>query len=121
MISHNQKIGKNGEDYAIKFILSRGYLILKRNFRCRNGEIDIIAKDNKEIVFIEVKTRTNLKYGVPSLAVNDLKKQHIARVAKYYLHKYNLEDRLIRFDVVEILIKNGKFFVNYLKNVDFNL
>ena len=120
-IFHNQKIGKKGEDYAVKSLLNKGYKILERNFKCKSGEIDIIAKDKKEIVFIEVKTRTNLNYGVPSLAVNNSKKQHIVKVAKYYLHKYNLENRIIRFDVIEIIIKNNNFFVNHMINVDFNL
>ena len=120
-IFHNQEIGKKGEDYAVKSLLNKGYKILERNFKCKSGEIDIIAKDKKEIVFIEVKTRTNLNYGVPSLAVNNSKKQHIVKVAKYYLHKYNLENRIIRFDVIEIIIKNNNFFVNHMINVDFNL
>ena len=72
-------IGKYGEDMACDYLKHNEYYILERNFNCKQGEIDIVAYDNKinEIVFIEVKTITNFNYGFPSEAVNKLKQKHI--------------------------------------------
>ena len=61
----NQKIGKLGEKLAAQYLESKGYEILERNFYCRQGEIDIIAKEKTKIIFIEVKSRTSVKYGKP--------------------------------------------------------
>ena len=63
--SKAQLVGKTGEEIAEIYLIKNGYKILERNFSCRQGEIDIIARDIKEIVFVEVKTRTNKKYGEP--------------------------------------------------------
>ena len=110
-------LGNLGEDIACKFILNKGYEIVERNFYCRQGEIDIIAKDKNEIVFIEVKSRSSIQYGCPSEAVNKQKIRHLYRTAKYYLYKNKYLNNYIRFDVIEILIKNGKFNVNHIKQI----
>lgn len=116
-----QTIGKFGEDIAYSYLLDNNYKILERNFSCSQGEIDIVSYDekNNEIVFVEVKTRTSFEYGFPSEAVNKLKKKHILNSAKYYLYCKNLEDRFVRFDVVEIVIdtRNVKYKLNHLKGV----
>jgi putative endonuclease len=70
-------LGSWGESIAAKFLTRKGYIILERNFRCRLGEIDIIALDRKSIIFIEVKTRRNQKYGLPCEAVNTQKIRHL--------------------------------------------
>ena len=62
----NKEIGKLGEEIATQYLRNKGYKILDRNFMCRQGEIDIVAHTKKELVFVEVKTRTNLSYGRPS-------------------------------------------------------
>ncbi len=84
---YKQETGKTGEELASKYIEKQGYKIVERNFRCRQGEIDIIAEDKQELVFIEVKTRTNLSYGFPAEAVNYVKQKHINKATKYYLYK----------------------------------
>ena len=66
---YKQTEGKSGEDAAVYYLTNLGYLIICRNFKCMQGEIDIIAKDGKNLVFVEVKTRTNTKYGEPKEAV----------------------------------------------------
>ena len=71
----NKETGKLGEDIAVHYLKQNGYVILDRNFECRQGEIDIITLDEKEIVFVEVKTRTSNKYGAPSEAVNKIKQK----------------------------------------------
>ena len=85
-MEYKQIIGAKGEEKACKYLKMKGYQIMEKNYRCKLGEIDIIAKDkNKEIVFIEVKTRSNLKYGNPAEAVNSGKQIHIKKVASYFL------------------------------------
>ena len=116
-IHEKKEFGNKGEDIASEYLEKRGYIILERNFYCRQGEIDIIAKDKNEIVFIEVKSRSSIQYGCPSEAVNKLKIRHLYRTAKYYLYKNKYLNNYIRFDVIEILIKNGKFNVNHIKQI----
>lgn len=110
-------LGNVGEQIAVEYLEKNNYKILKRNFYCKQGEIDIIAKDNLEIVFIEVKTRSNVKFGQPSEAVNKIKQKHIYKAAQYFLYKTKRLNRFIRFDVIEVLIENGKFNVNHIKQI----
>lgn len=111
----NQEIGKLGEDIAVNYLKQKGYKILDRNFECRQGEIDIIATDKNEIVFIEVKTRTSNKYGTPSEAVNKIKQKHMLQTIKYYLYIRNLSDEFVRIDVIEVYIKDNVYKVNHIK------
>lgn len=111
----NQEIGKLGEDIAVNYLKQKGYKILDRNFECRQGEIDIIAIDKKEIVFIEVKTRTSNKYGYPSEAVNKIKQKHMLQTIKYYLYIRNLSNEFVRIDVIEVYIKDNVYKVNHIK------
>lgn len=108
--------GKEGEDTAEKYLLKNGYEILERNFNCRQGEIDIIAKENDEIVFIEVKTRRNKKYGEPIEAVTHIKIKHLIRSIEYYLYIKDLEDSFIRIDVIEIYQSKYKTLLHHIKN-----
>lgn len=101
---NNRETGSRHESQAAVFLTEQGYVILERNYRCRSGEIDLIAKDNGYLVFIEVKYRSSGYSGDPAEAV-DMKKRHkIAGAARYYLltHGYG-EDIPCRFDVVAIL------------------
>lgn len=111
-------MGKKGENLAVKFLENIGYEIIIQNFRCRQGEIDIIAMNKKEIVFIEVKTRSNAKFGRPIEAVDFWKIQHICKTANYFLHKYSLQSYPVRFDVVEVFYYKNKFYINHIKNID---
>lgn len=112
----NQEIGKLGEKLAAKYLDDLGYEIIDKNFYCRQGEIDIIAKIGREIVFVEVKTRTNLKYGQPSESVTPVKEKHIKKVAEYYIYKNYLEDKYIRFDIIEMYIFKNKYKINHIKH-----
>ena len=85
------------------------------NFNCIQGEIDIIAKDNNEIVFIEVKTRTSKKYGEAKEAVNKNKQKHILNAAKYYLYKNCLENAFVRIDVIEVYLEGNAKVIHHLK------
>lgn len=114
---YTQKIGKFGEDEALKYLKQKGYKILERNFSCKRGEIDIIAIDKNEIVFIEIKSRRSLEYGLPSEAVTKYKLKHIYKTAEYYLYIRNLEKEDVRIDVIEIYIKDKGIIINHLKQV----
>ncbi len=116
-----QTIGKFGEEMSCRYLEDNNYKILDRNFSCRQGEIDIIAYDRKsdELVFCEVKTRTNFNYGLPSEAVNNIKQKHIMNSMKYYLYCKGFEERFVRIDVIEIVVdvENVKYKLNHLKGV----
>ncbi len=114
---YTQKIGKFGEDEAVKYLEQKGYKISDRNFSCKRGEIDIIALDKNEIVFIEIKARISLKYGLPSEAVTKNKLKHIYKTAEYYLYTRNLLNENTRIDVIEVYIKNNQVIINHLKQV----
>ena len=114
----NQELGKLGEKLAKKFLEEREYEIICQNFRSKKGEIDIIAKVKEEtIVFVEVKTRTNLEFGKPSEAVDENKIQHIVKTAKYFLYLNKLHNKTIRFDVIEVFIYKGRYRVNHIKQI----
>ena len=99
--------GFKGEEYAIGVLENNGYKIIERNFTTKIGEIDIIAKDNDTLVFVEVKTRWSKKFGNPEEAVDKRKISKIKRVGEYYLltHKNALKKQ--RIDVVAIDVENS--------------
>ena len=114
-----KQIGDYGEDLACEYLIKNNYKIIERNFRCKQGEIDIIAKDIKknELVFIEVKTRLNFHFGSPAQSVNNIKQMHIINASKYYIYKKSLNSCFIRFDVIEVFVKNYQFKINHIKQV----
>jgi len=95
-------LGRAGELKAAEFLEKKGFKILKTNYKTHVGEIDIIAEDDKTLVFIEVKTRSGDGYGAPSEAVDYKKQEKYFKVASEYLIKENKTDAVCRFDVVEI-------------------
>lgn len=113
------EIGKFGEEKACEYLSRIGYDIVERNFECSQGEIDIIAWDEqkKELVFIEVKTRTNFNYGNPADAVNVTKQKHIYWAAQYYIYLHQIKKTYLRFDVLEIYIKNNASYINHIKQI----
>jgi len=88
---------------ASAYLTECGYRVLERNFSCKAGEIDIIAIQGDTVVFIEVKSRSSVKYGQPSEAVSIPKQRKIVKTALYYMQKNKLLDYMCRFDVIEIL------------------
>lgn len=100
---NTRQIGAAFEDLAVKYLISQGYQMVERNFRCRLGEIDIIATDGEYICFIEVKYRWNQSVGAAVDAVNAIKQRKIVRVANYYLMKHGKSEWTpCRFDVAAI-------------------
>ncbi len=95
-------LGRSGEDRAAKHLAKLGYRVLERNYRTRQGEIDLIAVDRDTIVFVEVKTRTNDAFGAPELAVDLRKQGRMVKAALGYLRQKKLHQMSCRFDVVAI-------------------
>lgn len=114
-MNKDHELGKLGEDIVANYITRLGYKILDRNFECKQGEIDIIAIENNELVFIEVKTRTSMNYGEAREAISTFKKKHLINSIKYYLYQRNLENELIRIDVAEVYVKGEQIKINYIK------
>jgi len=111
--------GNLGEELAETFLVDRRYRILERNFRCKGGEVDIIARDpqDKSLVFLEVKTRRSLKYGVPQLAVTPFKQRQISKAALTWLSRNKQHDANARFDVIAILLtSDGQHSVEHIVN-----
>lgn len=111
------KLGQIGEELASKYLEKQGYRIIQRNFRCKSGEIDIIAIDNDELVFIEVKTRASKLYGEPSEAVDENKRKHIYKTAAYYLHITKRENWYTRIDVIEVYLYKNTYYIHQIKQV----
>lgn len=103
----NTLLGSRGEDFAERFLRRRGLAILARNYRCRCGEIDIIARDGGVTVFVEVKGRSGEMFGDALESVTAAKRKRIARAAEHFLAANRLQEGLCRFDVVGIRWKDG--------------
>jgi putative endonuclease len=112
----NQSLGKEGERAAEKYLRGSGYKILARNFRTRFGEVDIVAMDGNCLVFVEVKTRSGSRYGLPEEAVTAAKQRHLIRAAQIYLNQKKVPNALWRIDVVALVRKNEGFEVRHLQN-----
>ena len=104
------------ETLAANFLEERGMRIIERNYRFERGEIDIIAEDGDELVFVEVKARRSNAFGEPEDAVTPEKEEQIKKVAEGYLFERQIEDRPCRFDVVAVSVVNGKQTITHLPN-----
>ena len=109
-------IGKRGETLAISFLKKNGYRIIESNFRCRYGEIDIIAQDGKTVAFIEVKTKTSNRFGSPTQAIDSRKQRQVSKTALAYISQKRLTNYSARFDVVGINIKGSNSEIELIKN-----
>lgn len=96
--------GRQGERLAARFLRRQGFRILRRNCRARGGEIDLIARDGDEVVFVEVKTRTSRQWGDPEDSVTPTKQRRISLAASSFADRYRLHTRPLRFDVVAVLL-----------------
>ena len=107
MTTQKIKLGQIGEEAAVAFLKRQGYHILERNFRNKLGEIDIIAKDDDMICFVEVKTRKSEAFGSPFESVTATKQRKIIHVALSYLKAKGREESKARFDVVAVFLEEG--------------
>jgi putative endonuclease len=102
------QLGRNSEKLAASYLKQKGYEILQHNYRTRQGEIDIIARENHTIVFVEVKSRTSTQFGHAVQALTQKQKVRLSKTALTYLHINQLNNQSARFDVVAIQ-KDPKF------------
>lgn len=101
-------IGRQGEDIAADWLSSHNYTIVTRNYRQRFGEVDIIARQDGWLVFIEVKTRSSARFGSPLDSVTEKKQQQLSRIANDYLSRNDALDVPCRFDVVSVLLHGDR-------------
>lgn len=113
---NRRKEGSFGEELAAEFLQKNGYLILERNYRFGRGEIDLIAKDGEELVFVEVKARRSISYGPPEDAITPAKERQILAVAEGYLYEKKIDIQPCRFDVIAIRYVKGKADIRHIKN-----
>lgn len=97
-------LGRRGEDLAVEYLQQRGLVVLSRNWRCRDGELDVVATDRNRLVVCEVKTRSGIGYGGPAEAVTPHKAARIRRVTQAWLAEHRVRWCEIRFDVVAVLV-----------------
>lgn len=100
---NKREIGAKFEGMACEYMAERGFRVLERNFRCRQGEVDVIGEDGGYLVFVEVKYRSSGAGGSPAEAVTAAKQRKICRAADYYRYRHGIGDgRAVRYDVVAI-------------------
>jgi len=102
-MAHNAELGRRGEQLAVDHLLGRGMTVVERNWRCRLGEIDIVARDGRDTVFVEVKTRTTHDFGHPFEAITPLKLARLRRLAVAWCEATDAPVARIRIDAVAVL------------------
>lgn len=114
---NKKELGKWGEQIAAKFLRENGFCVLESNYKCPLGEADLIVSKKDTVIFVEVKTRGSLKYGLPSEAVTNQKKAKYYHIASYYINYKKLVNKNLRFDVIEVFLKHdGTFNINHIPN-----
>ena len=103
-MAHNAELGRRGEQLAVDHLEARGMAVVERNWRCRLGEIDIVARDGGDLVFIEVKTRSNGDYGHPFEAITPIKLARLRRLAIAWCESSEASAARIRIDAVAVLV-----------------
>lgn len=114
-----RRAGQEKEKLAGRYLRSRGAKILQFNYQCRSGEIDLIAQLQEWLLFVEVKFRSNLDFGLPQASVTGVKQRRIIQCARYFLaHHPTLAGRPCRFDVIAIMPGGGpdKYRVEWIRN-----
>ncbi|HWE63894.1 MAG TPA: YraN family protein [Chloroflexota bacterium] len=97
-----QRLGDRGEQIAERFLAARGYTVLRRKYRCAEGEIDLVCRDGNTVTFVEVKTRRGTAFGAPEEAVTPAKLAHIAQAGQQYLTEQGCQEQPWRIDVVAV-------------------
>ncbi len=107
MSDYNRRLGQYGENLAAEFLIRRGCRIIDQNFATPYGELDLIATNGDEILFIEVKTRTNVTYGYPEIAVDTKKLNHLQKAIRIYLEQHRLQMNW-RLEIISIELNKLK-------------
>ncbi|MDZ4654575.1 MAG: YraN family protein [Coriobacteriia bacterium] len=104
MSKRTTELGVRGETAAVEYLQRTGMTVAERNWRCATGEVDIVALDGAELVFVEVKTRRSVNAGTPEEAVSPSKQKRLARLARAYIAHADLTSVPVRFDVIAIRV-----------------
>ena len=120
MTSYNKDFGAKGENIVVNHLKNKGYQIIGRNIRSRWGEIDIIARKQHKLVFIEVKSRNSLVKGEPYEAITYFKKKSLKRAIQYYLLQNKYKDYKLSIDMVAVIFdqSTGLNDVKHYENID---
>jgi putative endonuclease len=110
----NRKIGEKGESLAESYLIKNGYQVVERNWRSGHKEIDLICTFEDLYIFVEVKTRTNVRQGLPEESISESKIRSVTEAAQVYLREKQYKD--IRFDVVSIILKQGDVELLHIKD-----
>lgn len=116
MTEQRLSLGRWGEQQAARYLRRRLYRIVEMNYRCRGGEIDIVARRGKTLAFVEVKTRSSQQFGAGQDAVTVRKQQQISRAAHHFLLEHPHEDHELRFDVIAVHVAGGRTEIDHLVN-----
>lgn len=118
-MGRNAALGRYGEDLAARFLDGEGIVVLQRNWRCRDGEIDIIARDGDTLVICEVKTRSSLAFGHPAEAITARKLRRLRGLAASWLIAHGVHAPRVRIDVVSVLMAPvGEPRIDHLRGVE---
>ncbi len=112
----NWQSGPEGERAAARYLEKKGYEIVDSNYRVCGSEVDLIARKDDTLCFVEVKTRGSDDYGLPEEFVDRRKRQKIIRAAKVFIGRKEYEDFYVRFDIISVLYKSGKTEINHIKH-----
>jgi putative endonuclease len=113
----NRTVGKRGEEIAAAYLKGQRLKIIERNFRCKGGEVDIIAREDETLVFVEVKTRRTLSFGPPQSALTPFKQRQISKAALTWLAQKKLFGASARFDVIAILLPDHEVpVIEHIRN-----
>ncbi len=114
----NLKLGQFGESIAKKYLKQKGYKFIDSNYRSRGGEIDLICKTGETLIFVEVKTRSNIAFGYPEEAITKQKRQHLFKAAEKFLLSRPQKSSNMRFDAISIIVKNNRpAEIKHLQNI----
>ena len=116
MRNNLQAFGERGESLAVWYLKKNGYKIIEQNYRTKLGEIDIIAKEKKTLVFVEVKSRRSMRFGNPKWAITPKKQRTISMVALSYLKATKQSNARARFDVIAITSNQDEPQIEIIKN-----
>ncbi len=115
---NQRSVGNSYEEKAVQYLKDKHLTILERNYHIRQGEIDIIARDGEELVFVEVKYRKNSNYGYPEEAVTLRKQQRICKAASHYCYTRRIEGQ-VRYDVISICGEEISWYQNAFNHIGF--
>lgn len=107
--------GSMAETLACQYLEAQGLNLIKQNYRCRLGEVDLIMQDGQYLVFAEVRSRSDHRFGTPAETVSKIKQRRLIRTASYYLQRYRI-NMPCRFDIIAITHKDQRHLVEWIKN-----